>query len=538
MMNRIQRFSLAQKLLTINLVLVSLLIATALMVWLSMDKIAVETDRINEVNVPQLQRIAELELNVTRTSLQLRHAILSRNDTERDVALDDIAAKKAVLTQALSDFGRGMADAQGKKVFEPLPGLMEEFWRVGTINIALIQAGKRDEAFAYLVDTTIPARNRLLAPLAAEKERQGKRLAMHVGEVKDLSEFDRDLVTLCVLAVTLGLAGMGFYLHSVTQQLGADPQELRHVAEAVAAGDLSMAIRLRNGDSTSAMAALSRMNHNLIQRVRAVMQGAEMVSTASVEIASGNHDLSGRTEQQASALEETSSSMEELGATVRHNAENAASADQMAQSAAHIAAQGGQAVHEVVETMNGINESSRRISDIIGVIDGIAFQTNILALNAAVEAARAGEQGRGFAVVAAEVRSLASRSADAAKEIKALITQSVQQVERGSSLVISAEETIGQLVHAIRQVSTVVSEISVASKEQSMGVIQVGQAVQDMDRVTQQNAALVEQMSAAAASLSQQARELQTSMAYFKLKPAQVSTDHDTPRTPTLGYSA
>jgi methyl-accepting chemotaxis protein len=242
-----------------------------------------------------------------------------------------------------------------------------------------------------------------------------------------------------------------------------------------------------------------------------------MVASASTQIAQGSHDLSARTEQQAGALEETSASMEELNSTVKANADNARQANQMAMSASTVAAQGGDVVADVVRTMQGINESSRRIADIIQVIDGIAFQTNILALNAAVEAARAGEQGRGFAVVASEVRSLAGRSAQAAKEIKELIHASVQRVEQGSALVDKAGTTMAEVVASIRRVTDIVGEISAASSEQSAGVSQVGEAITHMDQATQQNAALVEESAAAASSLQQQAAQLVHAVAVFKL---------------------
>jgi methyl-accepting chemotaxis protein len=241
------------------------------------------------------------------------------------------------------------------------------------------------------------------------------------------------------------------------------------------------------------------------------------VATASAEIAQGNNDLSARTESQASALEQTSAAMEQLGATVVQNADSAAQANQLARNASSVAVQGGQVVGQVVETMKGINDSSRKIADIISVIDGIAFQTNILALNAAVEAARAGEQGRGFAVVASEVRSLAGRSAEAAKEIKGLIIDSVRRVEQGSALVDRAGVTMTEVVNAIKRVTDLVGEISSASKEQSIGVAQVGEAITQMDQATQQNAALVEEMAAAASSLKSQASDLVGTVELFKL---------------------
>ena len=511
------QLSLSQRLLLINGVLITLMVAMVITVWIMMQSVTSLATDVRQTNVPQVQTIAELELNVTRTSLQLRHAILARNPEELRIALADVADKQKFLYAKLDEFGRAMSDEPGKKAFAPLRGLMDEFWAQGVENIKLIQAGKKEEAFEYLVDKTIPARNRLLAPLADEKKRQGEDLAARIESL--IADARLALYTdLAVAAlVILGLMGLLVYLRAVTRQLGADPQELKRVADAVAAGDLASNIRVSPGDKDSIMAALSSMSHKLASTVQTVRQNAEGVATASAEIAQGNHDLSSRTEQQASALEETAASMEQLGSTVRQNADNARAANQLAMSASTVAVQGGEVVAEVVETMKGINASSNKIADIITVIDGIAFQTNILALNAAVEAARAGEQGRGFAVVAGEVRNLAQRSAEAAKEIKELITASVERVEQGTQLVDKAGVTMTEVVNSIRRVADIMGEISAASSEQSSGVAQVGEAVTHMDQATQQNAALVEEMAAAASSLNQQAQELVNAVAVFTL---------------------
>jgi methyl-accepting chemotaxis protein len=290
------------------------------------------------------------------------------------------------------------------------------------------------------------------------------------------------------------------------------------IADQLAEGDLSQPVRpVGNDETLQLLNAMARMQSNLSGIVRSVKANAENVATASAEIAQGNHDLSARTEHQASALEQTAASMEELRATVAHNDQNAKQANQLALGSSSVAVQGGEVVGQVVATMHGINDSSKKIADIIGVIDGIAFQTNILALNAAVEAARAGEQGRGFAVVASEVRSLAGRSADAAKEIKTLIGTSVQRVEQGRVLADRAGTTMADVVDSIRRVTDIMGEISASSSEQSSGVAQVSEAVAQIDQATQQNAALVEQMAAAASSLRAQAQELVQTVAVFRL---------------------
>ncbi len=325
--------------------------------------------------------------------------------------------------------------------------------------------------------------------------------------------------TLAAIGVGMSLAGLfGFVMvRSITRQLGAEPAQAANVARGVAEGDLSLGIAVRPGDTTSLMSQLKAMQESLSGVVSNVRQHSESVATASAEIAQGNNDLSSRTEQQASALEETAASMEELSSTVKQNADNARQANQLAMSASTVAVKGGEVVSQVVDTMKGINDSSKKIADIISVIDGIAFQTNILALNAAVEAARAGEQGRGFAVVASEVRSLAGRSADAAKEIKTLITASVERVAHGTTLVDQAGATMTEVVSSIRRVTDIMGEISAASAEQSAGVAQIGEAVAQMDQATQQNAALVEESAAAAESLKTQAEQLVQAVAVFKL---------------------
>ena len=305
---------------------------------------------------------------------------------------------------------------------------------------------------------------------------------------------------------------------SLSRGIARGLEATRHAAQSIGAGDLSQPIHTAGHDELATMAqALAAMQDSLIDVVSHVRQSSESVANASAEIAQGNNDLSMRTEQQASALESTASSMAQLDEAVRHNAESALQANQLARNASAIALKGGEVVNQVVLTMRGINEASRKISEIIGVIDGIAFQTNILALNAAVEAARAGEQGRGFAVVASEVRALAGRAADAAKESKNLINDSVGRAEHGSSLVDQAGETMTEVVGATKRVSDLMAEISSASSEQSAGVAQVGRAVQEMDQTTQQNSALVEQMAAAASGLKSQAQDMVKVVAVFKL---------------------
>jgi methyl-accepting chemotaxis protein len=313
-----------------------------------------------------------------------------------------------------------------------------------------------------------------------------------------------------LIAIMIGF----FLIRAITRPLS----EAVHIADAVASGDLTIKIESKSSNETGRLLqALKHMNDGLVDLVSKVRSGVDSITTGSQEIAAGNADLSQRTEEQASSLEETASSMEELTSTVKQTADNARQANQLAAGASAVAIKGGEVVGQVVTTMTGISDSSKKIADIIGVIDGIAFQTNILALNAAVEAARAGEQGRGFAVVASEVRTLAQRSAAAAREIKELITDSVRRVEDGTQLVDEAGKTMGEVVSAVKRVTDIMAEITAAAQEQSSGIEQVNQAVMQMDQVTQQNAALVEEAAAAAESMHHQSQALAQSVTVFKL---------------------
>jgi methyl-accepting chemotaxis protein len=324
--------------------------------------------------------------------------------------------------------------------------------------------------------------------------------------------------SLCALVLAAMLLAIGWAIsRGLRRQLGGEPAEAAGITQRIAEGDLSVPIELEKGDSASLLHAIKGMRDSLARVVGEVRAGTDTIATASGQIAAGNHDLSSRTEEQASSLQQTAASMEELTSTVKQNADNARQANQLALSASEVAVKGGDVVSQVVDTMGSINASSKKIVDIIGVIDGIAFQTNILALNAAVEAARAGEQGRGFAVVASEVRSLAQRSAAAAKEIKTLIDDSVHKVDAGSALVGEAGRTMEEIVASVKRVTDIIGEITAASHEQTQGIEQVSQAITQMDQVTQQNAALVEEASAAAQSMQEQAGNLVDAVRVFKL---------------------
>ena len=388
----------------------------------------------------------------------------------------------------------------------------------------LLERKKAGEDVFALVDSDLkPLATAYLQSLADVADNTHKQLDEFEGAIIQAAGTSQWVLALgAVVSVVLG----ALFALWTTRSIVGPVQRAVRAADEISHGNLSVQIPdVGNGRNEMAqlLRSLDEMQQNLSRIVGHVRSGSENVATASSEIAQGNNDLSARTEQQASALQETAASMEQLNSTVRQNADNARQANQLAQSASTVAVHGGEVVSQVVDTMKGIHDSSSKIADIIGVIDGIAFQTNILALNAAVEAARAGEQGRGFAVVASEVRSLAGRSADAAKQIKTLINDSVERVAAGTTLVDQAGATMTEVVGSIKRVTDLMGEISAASSEQSQGVTQVGEAVTQMDQVTQQNAALVEEMAAAAASLNNQAQDLVSTVAFFKLSPAQAA---------------
>ncbi|WP_027819862.1 methyl-accepting chemotaxis protein [Paraburkholderia bannensis] len=347
---------------------------------------------------------------------------------------------------------------------------------------------------------------------------------VYVDDIDDAfySALMRNLVLVALIGVALTL-GMFWLIRSIRTSLGGEPDYAADICERIAAGDLTAQVRVAPGDDRSLLHAMSQMQRQLVDTVQRIQVSAESITTGAQQIAAGNQDLSSRTEEQAASLEETAASMEQFTAAVKHNTDNARQGNTLAVNASDVAARGGEVVRRVVTTMHGIAETSERVEQIIGVIDGIAFQTNILALNAAVEAARAGEQGRGFAVVAGEVRTLAQRSASAAKEIKDLIGQSVTQVAEGSKLVDEAGATIDEVVQSARRVADLMGEIAAASEEQHTGIEQVNRAVAQMDEVTQQNAALVEEASAAAQSMATQSGGLREVVSVFRIGSQQAA---------------
>src|SRR5471032_3439019 len=379
-------------------------------------------------------------------------------------------------------------------------------------------ANKAEEATKVLIKEIRPAQKKWMAALDQLGALEDKMNAqVQTDAAAGFSAARSFMIILGVLAVAISVAAAYVITRGLLKQLGGEPDYTASIAGSIANGDLSIAIDTDSKDKDSLLSEMKEMRNSLVSIVGQVRTGTETIGTASREIAAGNIDLSSRTEMQASALEKTASAMEELTSTVKQNADNAREANQLAATASDVARKGGAVVSQVVNTMSSIDASAKKIVDIIGVIDGIAFQTNILALNAAVEAARAGEQGRGFAVVASEVRNLAQRSAGAAKEIKLLIDDSVEKVGAGRRLVGQAGVTMEEVVVSVQRVAAIIDQISIASNEQRDGIKQISIAVSQMDGVTQQNAALVEQAAAAADSLQQQAAVLAESVSIFKL---------------------
>ena len=441
-------------------------------------------------------------------------------DRERQVQV--ISQSRQEITKQLDALNKTLTDPKVHALLQKVQEQRALYLAGQEELLGLIKSDQTDQSRDYLANKLRPVHASYKTAIGTLVEYEKNAIVQAGTDAQQTANSARTTLIGLGIAALLLAAALGWLItRSLVRELGGEPRTAADVARAVAGGDFTQPIAVKDGDTTSLMAQLAAMKDGLAQVVSQVRRGSESVAMASSEIAQGNQDLSARTESQASALEETAASMEQLGATVRQNADSAGQANALARSASDVAVRGGEVVGQVVQTMKGINESSQRIADIIGVIDGIAFQTNILALNAAVEAARAGEQGRGFAVVASEVRSLAGRSAEAAKEIKQLISASVERVEQGSAMADQAGETMTEVVQSIRRVTDLMGEINAASSEQASGVAQVGEAVTQMDQATQQNAALVEEMAAAAGSLSSQAQELVQAVAVFKLDASQ-----------------
>ena len=496
-------------------VLVLLLLVTVLFGRIGLSRVGEDLDLVLKDRYPKVQMITDVETGLFEQAVAARNALLTDDAAQRQAALQSIDTSRAKFGEIYRKLESMLNTDEGKRKFTELQKERTDYVQALEAFMGHVKAGKMDAARAELYGNLgkqytdystklhdfIDFQEKLMDLAGTEAEHENARASW-------------TLMVSAALAVLLSVAAALLVTRSVTRPVAAVVADLK----AVAAGDLSVKVTVDRGDELGEMQrALAETVSSLQRVVGEVRDGIESVTTASSQIAAGNTDLSSRTEQQASNLEETASSMEELTGTVRQSADHAQQASQLAAAAQDAASHGGQVVAQVVGTMDEITASSRRIGDIIGTIDGIAFQTNILALNAAVEAARAGEQGRGFAVVAGEVRTLAQRSAEAAREIKTLIGNSIDRVEAGGRQVAEAGQAMQAIVSQVGKVTDLVGEIASAAREQSNGIGQVNQAVTQMDQMTQQNAALVEESAAAASSLAQQAARLAEVVAVFRL---------------------
>ncbi len=512
------------KRLSLGFGLVCLLLVVVIVLGLaSMREIHQRMVEITKVNDVETQLAQTLDLTVTERALALRNLILLKDPKEIQIEVKRISDQEAKYTAALNKITTMFA-AESVTVSEEKE-LLESIRKQGELARPFIQRAQemalnqqQDEAYKLLRFEFRPVQRKwwdLIRKLIVIEQQQN---AVAVDNAEAAYESARQrMLLLGGLALVCSLLSGWLITRSIVRQLGCEPDQAAAIASEIAAGNLQVAIPARSGDHSSLLFAMGSMRDGLSRIVGQVQHSSQTIASAAGQIAAGNLDLSSRTEQQATTLEETASSMEELTGTVKLNSDRAREANGLAESASGVAARGGAVVAEVVNTMAAIDSSARKIVDIIAVIDGIAFQTNILALNAAVEAARAGEQGRGFAVVAGEVRTLAQRSAAAAREIKELIGDSVDKVQIGNRLVEQAGATMHEVVDSVKQVTDIMAEIMLASREQSAGIEQITEAVTQMDDVTQQNAALVEEAAAAAQAMQEQVHSLNEAVGVFRL---------------------
>jgi methyl-accepting chemotaxis protein len=467
---------------------------------------------------PNIEASNAIMYQSTRIAIALRNMMLTPDAADRRKQQEEIVAARGIIADKVQFLEKAIVLPKGKELLAKVLEERRHYLAGQEQLIAIINTDKPDEARTFLVNNLRPILKNYQEALDGLIQFQVQLIDTAGKEAESTYQGVRALmIGLGAFAVLLSLA-IGFLItRNLTRQLGGEPDYAAAIARRIAEGDLTVKVELQPGDTSSMLHAMRGMRDNLANIVSQVRDGTNTIASASGQIAAGSMDLSSRTEEQASSLEETASSMEELTSTVKQNADNARQANSLASVASEVAGRGGAVVAKVVDTMGSINESSRKIVDIISVIDGIAFQTNILALNAAVEAARAGEQGRGFAVVASEVRNLAQRSSAAAREIKQLIDSSVEKVDVGAQLVDQAGATMQELLDSVKRVTDIMGEITSASAEQTAGIEQINQAITQMDDVTQQNAALVEEAAAAAGSMQDQSARLVSLVSTFKI---------------------